>query len=139
MSNVNICDINDEVRDAIKKFKFRKAETRAALILKVDRDTQTICIDELVEDTTLDDLQDVLPGHQPRYMIYTCKMTHSDGRTSYPMCFIYVTPRDCQTELQIMYAGSKIALQKEVGLSHVYEVRELEELTEEWLLEKLKK
>jgi hypothetical protein len=42
-------------------------------------------------------------------------------------------------ELQIMYAGTKLALQKEAGLTRVYEVRELEELTEDWLQEKLRK
>lgn len=42
-------------------------------------------------------------------------------------------------ELQVMYAGSKLALQKEADLTRVYEVRELEELTDEWLQEKLSK
>lgn len=66
-------------------------------------------------------------------------MEHDDGRLSYPMCFIYYTPRDSQMELQIMYAGTKLALQKEADLTRVYEVRELDELTEEWLKEKLSK
>lgn len=38
-----------------------------------------------------------------------------------------------------MYAGTKLALQREADLTRVYEVRELEELTEEWLREKLSK
>jgi hypothetical protein len=46
---------------------------------------------------------------------------------------------DSQIELQIMYAGTKMALQHEADLTRVYEVRELEELTEEWLKEKLSK
>jgi Cofilin/tropomyosin-type actin-binding protein len=46
---------------------------------------------------------------------------------------------DSQIELQIMYAGTKMALQREADLTRVYEVRELEELTEEWLQEKLGK
>lgn len=44
---------------------------------------------------------------------------------------------DSQMELQVMYAGTKMALQRETNLTRVYEVRELEELTEEWLKEKL--
>lgn len=64
-------------------------------------------------------------------------MEHADGRLSYPMCFIFYTPRDSQIELQIMYAGTKLALQKEADLTRVYEVRELDELTEDWLKEKL--
>ncbi|XP_014255586.1 glia maturation factor beta [Cimex lectularius] len=139
MSNVNVCEIEDDVKEALKKFRFRKAETSAALILKVDKQAQKICIDELVEDTSLDDLQEVLPGHQPRYVVYTCRLAHPDGRVSFPMCFIYVTPRDCQTDLQIMYAGTKIAVQREANLPLAYEVRELDELTDEWLYSKLLK
>lgn len=66
-------------------------------------------------------------------------MMHADGRISYPMCFIFYTPRDSQIELQIMYAGTKLALQREAELTRTYEIRELEELTEEWLKEKLSK
>jgi len=139
MSNVNVCDIDDSIKDAMKKFRFRKIETSSALILKVDREKQAICIDELLDDVTLDDLQEILPSHQPRYVMYTRKVVHDDNRSSYPMCFIYVTPRDCQTELQIMYAGTKLAVQREANLTRVFEVRELEELTDEWLLSKVNK
>lgn len=85
------------------------------------------------QDVTLDELQEILPGHQPRYVIYSCRMEHGDGRVSYPMSFIYITPRDAQMSLQIMYAGTKLALQQEADLTRVYEVRELEELTDDWL------
>ncbi|CAH0771163.1 unnamed protein product [Bemisia tabaci] len=135
--SVQVCDIEDDVRDAIKKFRFRKSELNSALILKVNREQQRICVDDLIEDVSLDDLQEILPGHQPRFVVYSYKMEHSDGRISYPMCFIYITPRDSQMELQVMYAGTKMALQRETNLTRVYEVRELEELTEEWLKEKL--
>ncbi|XP_075224082.1 glia maturation factor [Lycorma delicatula] len=138
--NVKVCDIEDDVKDALKKFRFRKSETNAALILKVDREKQKICIDEFIEDVSLDELREsYLPSHQPRYVVYCYRMEHSDGRVSFPMCFIYITPRDSQMELQIMYAGTKLALQKEADLTRIYEVRELDELTEEWLQEKLNK
>lgn len=41
-------------------------------------------------------------------------------------------------ELQMMYAGTKTALVREADLTRVYEIRELEDFTEEWLQEKLK-
>lgn len=44
---------------------------------------------------------------------------------------------DSHMELQIMYAGTKIALQREANLTRSYEVRELDELTEEWLKEQI--
>ena len=36
-----------------------------------------------------------------------------------------------------MHVGTKLALQKEADLTRVYEVQELDELTEQWLQEKL--
>ena len=42
----------------------------------------------------MDDLRESLPGHQPRFVVYSYRMEHADGRVSYPMYFIYITPRD---------------------------------------------
>ena len=41
----------------------------------------------------MDDLRESLPEHQPRFVVYSYRMEHADGRVSYPMCFIYITPR----------------------------------------------
>ncbi|CAI6346353.1 unnamed protein product [Macrosiphum euphorbiae] len=128
-----VCDIGDDVKETLRKFRFRKTTKNAALIMKVDREKQQVCVDEMLDDVTLDELREILPGHQPRYIIYCCKMEHEDGRVSFPMCFIYFTPRDSHMELQIMYAGTKMALQREANLTRVYEVRELDEMTDEWL------
>jgi len=38
-------------------------------------------------------LQEILPSHQPRFIVYAYKMIHND-RISYPLCFIFYTPRD---------------------------------------------
>ena len=40
-------------------------------------------------------------------------------------------------ELQMMYAGSKLSLVKEAGITKVFEFRDLEDFTEEWLIEQL--
>lgn len=85
----------------------------------------------------MEELQETIPSHEPRYIVYSYKMEHSDGRISFPMCFIFYTPRGIQMELQVLYASMKLVLQKEVELTRCYEVRELEELTEDWLKAKL--
>lgn len=105
--------------------------------VKVDREKQQIIIDEKLEDITIDELQEGLQSHQPRYIVLSYRQEHKDGRISFPLCFIFFTPRDSHAELQMMYAGTKIALQRAADLSRAYEIRELEDLTEEWLLEKL--
>ena len=68
------------------------------------------------------------------------------------MAALYSLPRGCKPEMNMMYAGSKLSLVSkvtvvvvvvtmalQVGLQHVFEVRELEELTEDWLTGKLAK
>lgn len=94
-------------------------------------------IDDILEDTTIEELRETLQSHQPRYVVLSYKRRHEDGRVSYPLCFIFYTPRDSHRELQMMYAGSKVTVQREADVSRAYEVRELEDLTEEWLVEKL--
>lgn len=106
-------------------------------LVKVEREKQQIVIDEKLEDTTIEQLQDTLPSHQPRYIVLSFRREHDDGRVSYPLCFIYFTPRDSHAELQMLYAASKISLQRTADLTKTFEIRELEELTEEWLLSKL--
>ncbi|KAK0088020.1 hypothetical protein PV325_013425 [Microctonus aethiopoides] len=139
MTSQSTCDIEDEVKKAIKDFRFRKSQKNAALIIKVNRQKQTVCLDQLIEDIQIEELQEIIPSHEPRYIVYSYKMEHADGRISFPMCFIFYTPRDIQMQLQVVYASMKLVLQKEVELTRCYEVRELEELTEEWLKAKLVK
>lgn len=136
--NVKVCDIDPELKDLLKKFRFRKATNNAAIIMKIDRDTQTVMLEEEHEDCTLDELQDELPASQPRYIAYSYVMEHDDGRKSYPLCFIFVSPSGCKPEQQMMYAGSQKSLVNEAGFTKVFEIRSHEEMTEEWLLEKMR-
>ncbi|XP_063392340.1 glia maturation factor beta [Cydia fagiglandana] len=135
--NVNVCDIGDDVKEKLKKFRFSKHNENCALILKVNREKQTLEVDEELESVELEELQDILPSHQPRFIVYSYKMEHEDGRTSFPMCFIFYTPRDAHMELQVMYAGTQRALAAAVGAPRLLEVREIDELTADWLKEKL--
>ncbi|RXN02436.1 glia maturation factor gamma-like protein [Labeo rohita] len=78
-------------------------------------------------------------------------MTHGDGRVSYPLCFIFSSPVGCKPEQQMMYAGSKNRLVQSADLTkvggraqalvfvtcYIFEVRNPDDLTEEWLKEKL--
>lgn len=132
-----MCDIPQDVKDELKKFRFAKNNESSALILKVNRESQTIVIDEHLEDVSVDDLQEQLPSHQPRFIIYSYKMIYED-RVSYPICFIFYTPRDSMMELQMLYARSKLLLQKEADLTKSFEIREMEDFTEEWLRAKLR-
>jgi len=137
-ANVTVCNLDPDLEKQLEKFRFRRDTSNHAIVMKVDRDSQTVVCDEMLEDLdNIEELRDTLPEHQPRYVVYTSKLVNSDGRVSYPMCFIFSSPKGCKPEMNMMYAGSKLALVTKIGLQHVFEVRELEELTEEWLAGKL--
>jgi len=137
--NVQICEIDPELKEKLKEFRFRKAQNNAAIIMKINPKTLTVSVDEELEDCDLEEVRENLSEHQPRYLVYSFKQDHGDGRISYPMCFVFVSPEGSKAELHMMYAGSKTFLVSETGMTKVFELRSLEELTDEWLLEKLKR
>ncbi|KAK2149314.1 hypothetical protein LSH36_455g03000 [Paralvinella palmiformis] len=106
--------------------------------VKVDMSSQMLIVDEEFEDVTLEDIQNELPASQPRFLVYSYCHEHDDGRKSYPLCFIFITPAGCKPEQQMAYAGSKLSLVKEAELTKVFEVRNPEDLTDDWLKEKVK-
>lgn len=137
-NDVQVCDIPDETLEAIRSFRFRKATTTAALILKVDQKEQAVFVDDNLDELEgIEDLKRELPDHQPRFVLYSCKVTHSDGHVSVPMLFFFITPQDCQPQLQMMYVGTKSPLVNKANLTKTYEFRDLDDLTEEWLKNKL--
>ena len=46
----------------------------------------------LLQDCTIDELQAELPISQPRYLVISYVRNHSDGRVSYPLCFVFSSP-----------------------------------------------
>ncbi|XP_055450985.1 glia maturation factor gamma isoform X2 [Psammomys obesus] len=72
-----------------------------------------------------------------RFVLYSYKYEHADGRVSYPLCFIFSSPVGCKPEQQMMYAGSKNWLVQTAELTKVFEIRTTDDLTEAWLKEKL--
>ncbi|XP_078351899.1 glia maturation factor gamma-like isoform X2 [Oculina patagonica] len=135
---VKICDVDPEVKELAKKFRFRKVQTSAAIVLKIDAEKQLVILDEEHEDISIDDLREELPAHQPRFVLFSYVLKHDDGRVSYPLCFIFISPQGCKPEQQMMYSGSKLNLVQELDATKVFELRSVEEMTEEWLIEKLK-
>ncbi|KAI1895259.1 hypothetical protein AGOR_G00104460 [Albula goreensis] len=158
-----VCDVDEDLVKKLREFRFRKETNNAAIIMKIDKDRQLVILDEEHEDISPDDLKDELPERQPRYplinaqwidffrdigqdnfkliantfVVYSYKYQHDDGRVSYPLCFIFSSPVGCKPEQQMMYAGSKNKLVQTVELTKVFEIRNTEDLTEEWLREKL--
>nr|ACQ58395.1 Glia maturation factor beta [Anoplopoma fimbria] len=136
-SSLVVCEVDESLKEKLRKFRFRKETSNAAILMKIDMKKQLVILEEEYDDISLDDLREELPERQPRFMVYSYKYVHGDGRVSYPLCFIFSSPIGCKPAQQMMYAGSKSQLVKEAELTKVFETRNAEELTEDWLKKQL--
>ncbi|KAM6428462.1 glia maturation factor gamma isoform 1-T1 [Liasis olivaceus] len=132
-----VCDVDPELLEKLKKFRFQKETNNTAIMMKVDKDRQLVVLEEEFQDVSPEQLRNELPERQPRFVVYSYKYVHNDGRISYPLCFIFSSPAGCKPEQQMMYAGSKNRLVQAAELTKVFEIRSTEELTEQWLKERL--
>ncbi|XP_055015106.1 glia maturation factor beta [Boleophthalmus pectinirostris] len=132
-----VCQVDEDLVKKLKDFRFRKGTSNAAIIMKIDKEKQQVVLDEEYEDISPEELKDELPERQPRFIVYSYKYEHDDKRVSYPLCFIFSSPVGCKPEQQMMYAGSKNELVRAGQLTKVFEIRNTEDLTEEWLRDKL--
>ncbi|XP_043536645.1 glia maturation factor gamma-like [Chiloscyllium plagiosum] len=132
-----VCEVDPKLLEKLKKFRFRKETTNAAIIIKVDRESQQMVLEEEHEGISPDELRNEIPERQPRFIVYSYKYVHHDNRVSYPMCLIFSSPQGCNPQQQMMYAGSKNRLVQLGKLTKVFEIRNIDELTEDWLREKL--
>ena len=55
-SNVVVCQVDPELQSQLTSFRSRKEKVASALVMKVDKETQTVVLDELLED--LESLED---------------------------------------------------------------------------------
>ncbi|NWX62500.1 GMFB factor, partial [Promerops cafer] len=135
-----VCDVAEDLVEKLRKFRFRKETNNAAIIMKIDKDKQLVVLDEEHEvwsyPTKIIDFLVSLTSEKT-FIVYSYKYQHEDGRVSYPLCFIFSSPVGCKPEQQMMYAGSKNKLVQTAELTKVFEIRNTEDLTEEWLREKL--
>jgi len=135
-TNSAACELADDLPARLRKFRFAKTTNTTALILKIDRENLNIVEEELCENVTVEKLAEDLPENQPRFVVLSYKYDHADGRVLYPLVLLYYTP-PVSTQLNMLYASSKTYLQEQAGLSKVFEVRDRDDLTTEWLREKL--
>ncbi|KAI9228555.1 MAG: glia maturation factor beta-like protein [Piptocephalis tieghemiana] len=130
--------ISDALLQRLKKFRFAKTESTTALILKINKNDKALEEEEFYEDADMEELVEELPDNQPRMYGYGIhgQHEHDDGRISYPLVFIYYTP-EASPQLSVLYASNKVYLQQKAGLGKVFDIRDKEDLTMDWLRESL--
>eukprot|EP01099_Mayorella_cantabrigiensis_P004744 TRINITY_DN3615_c0_g1_i1.p1 TRINITY_DN3615_c0_g1~~TRINITY_DN3615_c0_g1_i1.p1 ORF type:complete len:156 (-),score=48.74 TRINITY_DN3615_c0_g1_i1:80-502(-) len=132
------CAISEDIKTQFKKFKMGKSSSSAAFLMKIDKDKLIVEIDEVIDNVgSLSDFAEELPEFAPRFIALSYKYTHKDGRTSFPLVFIFYCPQGINPALNMMYASTKQRLQTELQIMKVFDLRKAEELNEEWLNQKL--
>ena len=97
----------------------------------------SIVVEDMLEVESVEELQEELPDAAPRYIAMTYVYTHKDGRVSYPLCFIYYAPPQINPTTAMMYSSSLQQLYSHMEIARIFELSNPEDLTTEWLQEKL--
>ncbi|KAL7712551.1 Glia maturation factor beta [Entamoeba marina] len=135
-----IYQLSDDAFAKYKKFKIRRNPDNCALVLLIDKETNSIEVEEEYEKTPLEELQEDLPSMEPRFIVYSYRHQIEEGRVTYPLVLIYYSPTGINPQYLMIYTSSLPALQTKLsGVQKCWTVKDQEDLSEEWLLEKLSK
>uniref|UniRef100_A0A5F8H4Z0 Glia maturation factor gamma n=1 Tax=Monodelphis domestica TaxID=13616 RepID=A0A5F8H4Z0_MONDO len=61
-----VCEVDPELKEKLRKFRFRKDTTNAAIIMKVDKSRQLVVMEEEFQNISPEELRNELPERQPR-------------------------------------------------------------------------
>ncbi|EJD42167.1 maturation factor [Auricularia subglabra TFB-10046 SS5] len=132
-------DIPQELKDALRKFRFaRRSAGSAAIVVKVNK--QKLIMEEVEQfaDISLEDLAEELPETSPRYVVLSYELKHKDSRVSFPLVLVNWAPSSSETSLLTLHASAFIDFQQTADVSKVIEIRDgAESLTKEAIDAKL--
>lgn len=131
------CTVSDDVKTKFKAFKTGKNQANNAFIMKINPNALEVVLEHHLENVSILDIAEELPESAPRYIAYSYKWVHDDGRVSFPLVFIFYCPKGINTKLNILYASTKPVLTEALQVQKLFSVATTEELTEEWLKDKL--
>ncbi|TFL04274.1 hypothetical protein BDV98DRAFT_563852 [Pterulicium gracile] len=132
-------DIPQEVKDALRKFRFaRRSSGNAAIVIKINK--QKLIMEKVDEfdNITPEELAEELPENAPRYVVLSYELNHSDGRKSFPLVLVNWAPTSSEIGQMTLHASALINFQHTADVGKVIEFREdPEEFTKEFLESKL--
>mmetsp|Transcript_17570 Transcript_17570/g.41413 ORF Transcript_17570/g.41413 Transcript_17570/m.41413 type:complete len:144 (+) Transcript_17570:26-457(+) len=124
--------VADEVLELFKKFKLSNA-SNAAMLLKIDKDDETVVLDEHFADTTPEDLVEEMSESSPRYIVYSFRMERDGGRIQYPLILIMFMPKSAPDRARMLYASMSNTVGEALDIAKTYELRDLDDFDGEWL------
>ncbi|KIK57641.1 hypothetical protein GYMLUDRAFT_45805 [Collybiopsis luxurians FD-317 M1] len=118
-------DIPQSVKDSLRKFRFaRRNEGSAAIVIKINKAKLILEEVEQFDNISIEELAEELPENSPRYVVLSYALTHSDGRTSFPLVLINWAPTTSEIGLLTLHASALLNFQTTADVSKVIEVRD---------------
>ncbi|CDR87898.1 related to Glia maturation factor, beta [Sporisorium scitamineum] len=127
MASSSTIDIPTVVLDKVKKFRLTPSKSPiTAQVYKIDKKTLTLELEEelLSGLGSVEDLIEELPENSPRFLIVNYKLTHRDGRVSYPLFLLYWAPQTSSLEQSTLYASALSNFSVKSDVAKVVDVRE---------------
>jgi len=131
------CQISEDLVSRFRSFKTKRNQANCAFIMKIDVKNLTVIVEDELENVTVEEVAQELPDAVPRFIAYSYKYQHEDGRESFPLSLIFFCPPGIKTELAMLYSSSKTQLVGVLQIMKVFDIQDSERLTEDWLREKL--
>ncbi|THH30370.1 hypothetical protein EUX98_g3827 [Antrodiella citrinella] len=117
-------DIPQELKDALRKFRFaRRNAGSAAIVVKINKQKLIMEEVEQFDNISIDDLAEELPENAPRYVVLSYELSHDDARKSFPLVLINWAPVTCEMSLLTLHASAFLEFQVTADISKVIEVR----------------
>ncbi|KIM48622.1 hypothetical protein M413DRAFT_437820 [Hebeloma cylindrosporum] len=118
-------DIPQEVKDALRKFRFaRRSAGSAAIVIKINKAKLIMEVAEQFDDISIEELAEELPENSPRYVVLSYELKHKDGRTSFPLVLVNWSPTTSETGMMTLHASALLNFQTTADVSKVIEVRD---------------
>ncbi|KAF9532862.1 hypothetical protein CPB83DRAFT_846496, partial [Crepidotus variabilis] len=118
-------DIPQSVKDALRKFRFRRSHGSAAIVIKIVKASLVMEVAEQFDELgSIEELAEELPENSPRYVVLSYELEHKDGRKSYPLVLINWAPSSSETGMLTLHASALITFQNTADVSKVVEIRD---------------
>eukprot|EP00301_Raphidiophrys_heterophryoidea_P025794 c8732_g1_i1.p1 GENE.c8732_g1_i1~~c8732_g1_i1.p1 ORF type:complete len:152 (-),score=38.19 c8732_g1_i1:177-584(-) len=132
-----MAEISDEVKQRFKAL-WKRSGDGEAMLLKIDKASHSVVLDQAFDTITLSDLADELTETNPRYIVYSYKWQRGE-RIQFPISLIYYKPSNTNSEQRMLYTRLVIDLQKQFAVNKVFEIEDSDDLTTDWLVSNLTK
>mmetsp|Transcript_55474 Transcript_55474/g.135922 ORF Transcript_55474/g.135922 Transcript_55474/m.135922 type:complete len:138 (-) Transcript_55474:218-631(-) len=121
--------VGDGVKEVWKKFRQVNVDY-AALVLKLDKDEETIVVDgDGYQEVSPEDLAEDMSDTSPRWIIWSVKIARDDGRVQYPLIPLYFSPKSCNERARMLYSSKTVQVSAEFELAKVHALSDLDDMT----------